>query len=44
MAEFTSSAVEKSCSMLLLSKDTAVTTLALYYLNKTCSLDAQPIW
>lgn len=44
MAEFSSSAVEKSCSVFLLSKDAAVTTLALYYLNKNCSLDAQPIW
>lgn len=44
VSEFPTSAVEDSCSMLLLSKDAAVITLASYYLKKNRSLDAQPIW
>ena len=39
MAEFTSSAIEENCSVLLLSSDTAGNKLTLYYLNKNCSWD-----
>lgn len=39
MGKITSSAMKDSRSVLLLSKDTVLTKLALYYLNKNCMLD-----